>query len=342
MFFNINKNESINVLSINGTEDYYLRKIYTNDEFTYSGFELNVLPYNKISEQNLVVLNHLEIVPDVLVNTLVDFYNKGGSILVIPSNEADLTSYNSLLQQIDQPILAAYQTISKKLTNVSFEHPLIKEAFYSKVTNFQYPTFQTSFSRNSKQNAVYALEDGTSLLVGSNRAYSFSADITNNNSDFLSSPFVVTALYNMAKLSLRSAELFYHIGPTNTIVLNEELKSEDIISLKKGDYSTIPRQRAFGKYVEIVTLEEPETDGHYFLDFKGTNLRNLSYNYPRDESRLVYAYLSESDSLQIWSNLSEAMSDIKSATEVKALWKWFAIFALVLLLLEMLILKYFK
>lgn len=342
LYFSINKKENINVLAINGSEDFYLKKIYTPDEFTYSGFELSNLPYNQISDQNLVVLNHLEVIPDVLINTLSKFYTDGGSVLVIPSNNADLTSYNSLLQQIDQPLLTSMQTESKKMTDVSFEHPLIKEAFYSKVTNFQYPTFQSSFSRNSKRNAVYSLEDGTSLLVGSNRAYSFSADITSDNSDFLSSPFVVTALYNMAKLSLRSAELYYHIGPVNSIVLNEKLNSEDIITLNQGDYSTIPRQRAYGKYVEIITMEEPETDGHYDLNFKGINLRNLSYNYPRNESRLVYTLPEETDRLHVWSNLEEAMSDIKSATEVKALWKWFAIFALVLLLLEMLILKYFK
>jgi len=57
-------------------------------------------------------------------------------------------------------------------------------------------------------------------------------------------------------------------------------------------------------------------------------IENVSYNYSRDESNLTY---------QQFSN-----DTIKSDNKVNALWKWFVIFALILLIIEMLILKYFK
>jgi hypothetical protein len=41
-------------------------------------------------------------------------------------------------------------------------------------------------------------------------------------------------------------------------------------------------------------------------------------------------------------SVASALKDIKSATNVNELWKWFVIFALVFLIIEMLILKFLK
>jgi hypothetical protein len=42
------------------------------------------------------------------------------------------------------------------------------------------------------------------------------------------------------------------------------------------------------------------------------------------------------------SSIATAFDEIKSATDVNELWKWFVIFALAFLIIEMLILKFFK
>jgi hypothetical protein len=41
-------------------------------------------------------------------------------------------------------------------------------------------------------------------------------------------------------------------------------------------------------------------------------------------------------------SLTLTINDIKSSTTINALWKWFVIFALAFLIIEMLILKYLK
>jgi len=341
-YFNIEQSEKINILSINEISDLFLRKIFTKDEFNYTAFEVEAINYSQIAEQNLVVLNHLDILPDVLINTLLDFHENGGSILIIPSDEMIPATYNQLLEKLKEPIYVERISDSKKVTEIIFAHPLLTEAFYAEVTNFQYPEVQSFYKRANSLNAIYKLEDGNAFLTGHNRVYSFSADLSISNSNFLQSPLIVPALYNMAKQSLIPPELYYTIGNDNKIIITESLGAEDIINLRNNAYSSIPRQRVYGKFVEIQTIDEPDTDGHYSLDFKDKSLRQLSYNYKRDESSLLYLDLSQQTEITTWNDLSEAIQDIKTATNVKALWKWFVIFALVLLLLEMLILKYFK
>ncbi|MEM1003327.1 MAG: hypothetical protein AAGH46_11830, partial [Bacteroidota bacterium] len=341
-FFNIENAENINVLSINGAEDFFLRKIYTEDEFNYMAFPQEAIDYSVIADQNLLVLNHIESIPDVLINTIVDFHDNGGSVLVIPYANINPRAYNELLSKLRAPIYTGTVRDTKKVTKIVFEHPLLSDAFYSEVSNFQYPEVQTSFKRSNDLNAIYQMEDGSALLIGKNRVFSFSADLRASNSNFMNSPLIVPALYNMAKQSLIAPELYYSIGLDNKIIIKESLGDEDIISLKRDSYSSIPRQRVYGKFVQVNTIEDPNRDGHYTLDLKDRTLRTISYNYLRDESRLVYLDLSQQADMSNWNHLSEAISDIKTVTNVRALWKWFAIFALVLLLLEMLILKYFK
>jgi len=341
-YFNLPMNEKIQVLSINGSEDTFLRKIYTADEFIYKSFDADAIDYSQIATQNLVVLNHLNKLPEVLLNTLVDFHSKGGSLLVIPSKDQNLDNINQLLQRVNAPVFTEFMESSKKITQINFEHPLLANAFYAKVANFQYPEVQTFFKRSNKRHGVYQLEDGNDFLTGYNRVFSFSADLSESNSNFLQSPLIVPALYNMGKQSLSPSELYYPIGLENTIVLKEALENDAVLYLKGSAYSGIPRQRIYGNYIEVTTNEEPKEEGPYTLTLGDQTLKHLSYNYSRDESNLNYWNMESMGGLETWDSIADAISDIKTATKVKLLWKWFAIFALVFLLLEMLILKYFK
>jgi hypothetical protein len=71
-------------------------------------------------------------------------------------------------------------------------------------------------------------------------------------------------------------------------------------------------------------------------------LKNLSYNFNRNESDLTYFDLSSIQNVTVDNAVNLTLQDIKSTTNVNELWKWFVIFALVFLIVEMLILKYFK
>lgn len=342
LFFTIENAPKINVLSLNGADDSYLKRIYTVDEFNFSSFEENAIDYSKLSEQNLIILNHLKQIPEVLTNNLKKFKDEGGSVLIIPAKEAVIGSYNSLFSRLNQPSISLVISETKKITEIVFDHPLLSGAFYSKVTNFQYPEVSSYFKRSKNLDAILKLEDGSPFFMGKNKTYSFSADLNTDNSNFKNSQLIVPALYDIGRESLKPSQLYYTIANTNTIVVQDNLQDEDIVSIVAKDFSIIPRQRSYGKYTEITTIDEPSKAGHYQLELKVKPLSQLSYNYNRTESRLAYNIPDETDSVNSWSTMSEAMLDIKSITNVTSLWKWFAIFALVLLLLEMLILKYFK
>jgi hypothetical protein len=342
LYFNINAPEKIKVLSINEASDVFLRKLYTEDEFDFLSFNSNALNYTIIGEQNLIILNEIKSISNALINALKAFKTDGGSLLIIPSNESNLNSYNQLLSAISSTRLLELNVTEKRVTTINYDHPIIENAFYNRVSNFQYPKVNSTYKLNSNANAIFNYEDGNAFLVGNSKAYLFSTAINEINSNFKKSPLIVPVLYNLGKQSLALPELYYTIGTLNTIAINTQLAQDDILTFSSGDASTIPLQQTYSKYVAIKVDDYPNTAGVLEVKNKLETLQSISFNYNRDESNLAYHKLDLNAAYSVDTSLASAIDDIKSNTNINELWKWFVIFALVFLIIEMLILKYLK
>ena len=355
LYFNIDKSETINVLSINEADDSFLNKLFTNDEFNYKSAAFNALNYNSIPEQNLIILNELKTIPVALTTALNAFTNNGGKLLIIPSNDISLNSYNQLFTTYNLPTINKINTQEKRITNINFSHPVLSNVFDKKVDNFQYPKVNSFYNFNTNSGSkILSYEDGTPFLVQSNNAYVFSASLNDKNSNFKSSPLIVPVLYNIGKQSLKLPKLYYTARQENTIDINTVLLQDDILTLHLNDSSTlsgnrnnsdnsvIPLQRTFTNKVELTTNEFPDTDGWIDVKNKDKALKTLSFNFDRKESNLNYLDPSIIKNVGINNSIASAIDDIKSTTKVNELWKWFVIFALAFLLIEMLLLKFLK
>ena len=343
LFFNINKRDKIRVLSINESDDTFLKKIFTDDEFVYTTNLFNELNYNTIDNQNLIVLNELKDVPASLITALKSFTDDGGNILIIPSNNISLSSYNQLLINYNLPNYNSINPIEKQITSINFSHPLLANVFDKKVNNFQYPKVNSFYPFGSSNGStILNYEDGSSFLTQSNNAYAFSAPINEENSNFKNSPLIVLVIYNVGKQSLKLPKLYYNIAQENTIDINTKLLQDDILTLTINDISVVPLQQTYTNKVELKTNESPDIAGVFEVKNKNNNLQNLSFNFNRSESQLSYYDMASNNNIDVNSSIATTIDDIKSVTNVNELWKWFVIFALAFLIIEMLILKYFK
>ena len=343
LFFNLDKKEKINVLSINEADDAFLNKVYTNDEFNYSAFTFKELEYNLIENQNLIVLNELKDIPISLITALKAFTDNGGHLLIIPSNEIALNSYNQLFNNYSLTNFYELSPNEKKITSINFAHPLLENVFDKKITNFQYPKVNSNYSLATvSSSSVLSYEDGYPFLMNSENVYSFTAALNDINSNFKNSPLIVPVFYNIGKQSLKLSQLYYTIGNENSIDIKTKLSQDDILTLNAEDYEIIPLQQTYSNKVQLITNELPNKAGTFEVKNKETVLKHLSYNYSRDESNLTFFDLSSIKNVEVSNSVGSTINDIKSATNVNELWKWFVIFALAFLIIEMLILKFFK
>lgn len=342
-YFNISAKPKIKVLAINeNTPDNFLRRIYTTDEFNYQSFNLKALNFNLIPDQNLIVLNELETISEALKMALYRFKEDGGHILITPSNSINLGAYNQLFKTLKIPYFKALYNTVKRITTINYNHPLLTNAFYSKVTNFQYPKAERSYTLTSTTNSILSYEDGSPFLSGNFGAYAFSSALNIKNSNFKNSPLIVPVLYNIGKQSLKLPELYYTIAQPNKIAVNATLGQDDILTLSSDDASVIPLQKTYSKSVVLETEDYPNTAGILNVKNKETLLQKLSFNYKRNESDLNYHDIEAIKGASADNSLASTIYDIKSNTTINALWKWFVIFALVFLIIEILLLKYLK
>ncbi|MGJ5640725.1 BatA domain-containing protein [Formosa sp. S-31] len=344
MYFNLNTPSKINVLSITAADDSYLKRIFTEDEFKFSSSTLNQLNYNTIHQQHTIVLNELNDLPQTLINVLTTFINEGGNLIVIPSLKVDLSSYNQFLNQYNTRLNPAI-TSDKLITTINFSHPLYKnDVFEKQVKNFQYPKVNLFYPvYGTLATSALSFEDGNPFLSQINtNVYLFSAPINKDNSNFKNWALIVPTFYKIAVNSLKQPRLFYTVGTSNSFDVETTLGQDQILSISNASEHFISQQQYFNNKVTIKTSERPEHAGIYEVKNKDSVIKTISFNYNRSESKLIYDDVQNIKNVTIENSITSLFDNLKSDTKVNELWKWFLIFALAFLIIEMLILKYFK
>jgi len=342
LYFNFGKKKAIKVLSINEENSNFLSQLFKTSEFEYREQMLKNLSYSIIPEQNFIVLNGLKNIPNSLQIALIDFKTNGGSVCVIPAKDSDISNYNKFLTNFGLGTFSSFQNSIKQITNINFDHPLYQEVFEKKISNFQYPKINSYYNSTANAGVALKLEDGSPFIIQKNKNYLFTASLSKENGNFINSPLVVPTFYNMAQSSLKLPRLYFMIGKTNNFSIAEKLSQDEIVTIKDSISSFIPLQQTKANQVDITTKEEPQNAGTLDLVQEDTYLESISYNYDRTESTLRYADIKNWNGINIYDSITTLFDAISQENAIDSFWKWFAIFALFFLLLEMLILKFYK
>jgi len=342
LFFNINEKEKIKVLSVSESDSEFLERIFTEDEFIFTNVPINNINYSVLESQNLIILNELITIPVSLKNTLSDYTQKGGHLLIIPSFEANIETYNSFIGKYFSTSILNRIDEERNITGINFDHPLYKNVFAQRVSNFQYPRVTSYFKTETTAPKILAFQDQSAFLVGLDGIYFFTATISNTNSNFKNSPLIVPTFYSIGANSLKSLELYNTLGQLTTVDVKTTMASDNILKVTQKDYEFIPEQQSFANKTILSFNYNPNKDGIYVISEKSRPIQNISFNYPRTESESIYPDLDILNSNSVLNNLSEVFETMEKEDRVTELWKWFTIFALLFMLAEVLIQKIFK
>lgn len=339
-YFNINAKEKIKVVAITGSDSGYLDRLYTDDGFELKKFALNQLDYSILDSQNVVVLDNLKAIPDNLQNVLRTFRDNGGTLIIVPSTDSDIPSYHSFLSGFGAVRYMEKVVAGSKVTSISYDHPIYTNVFENEVTNFQYPTVKEYFKIQSTLPKILSLEGGDAFLSGIDGLYVFSASLELENSNFKNSPLIVPTFYNMALSSLQSPDLYHTLGNTSSIDIAANLGNDDILKVIKEGYEFIPLQQAFPNRVRLTFDQNPTADGLYSIQQNGRPLKNISFNYPREESQLNYLDAESLQNANTQDSIASLFDRLEAESNITAYWKWFVILALLMALIEVIIQKF--
>jgi len=355
LFFSLNKIERINVLAI-GNKNEFLSKIYTNSEFNLTNSKLNQVDYNKIANQNVIILNELDIIPLSIQKPLVKFISNGGSLVVIPSLKSNIDTYNQLFSSLKIGSISDKKEIEYQVNKINFSHPILDNVFEKRISNFQYPNVKSVYS-SLFNNANYILKFSnqkpfiSEIKINKGKLYWIASPINQNNSNFKNSPLIVPVFYNFGKQSFQLSELYYTIGQKNSIDVKTSLTNDTVLQVEPKNVNSsnvnfIPLQQVLEQKVVLTIADNPLKSGFFEIKKGDQNLKNIAFNYDRIESITAYAdikNLTQSFNNTTYSNsIKQTFEQIESQFKTQNYWQWFLVIAILFLILEMLLIKFLK
>ena len=342
LYFNFNLKPRIKAMVVGSASNEFLERIFVEDEFELRSLELSNLNYSEIDDQNIIVLNQLETIPNSLVIAIRSFTEAGGSLVIIPGPDIDIDGYNSLLNNYFATGYEEFVNAEQLITSIVFEHPLYNNVFERSIRNFQYPRINSYYRLRSSAPAVLRLQNGDPFLIGNRGFYLFTAPIDPANSNFRNSPLIVPSFYNMGTLSLKLPELYHPLSSSTRIDIPLSLRSDEIAKVVKDDYEFIPLQQSFTNRTTISFEEHPSVDGIFNIILNDSLISRISFNYPRQESDLNYADISSAPVASTNSEVTALLDNLENENSIRELWQWFVILALLFAVTEVLVQKLVK
>ncbi|MFM9987778.1 BatA domain-containing protein [Flavobacterium sp.] len=347
LYFSISEPKIINILSIGEAEkNDFLSRIYTKPEFNYSNSIISTLDYSQLNKQDAIILNELDNIPVALQTNLKSFVTKGGNIILIPSEKNEISNLNSFLNNFGGIQFSNFQNQEKKITKINFSNPLFSNVFEKKITNFQYPNTLQSFVIKSNASQAITYDDQSAFLTSIQKqigtVFVFSAPINKTNSNFQNSPLIVPTFYKMAINNDKNGVKYETIGSTNPFLITANTNNNEVISIRNSSEEFIPSQQIMGDKVKISCADNPTLAGNFEVIQSKKAVGNISFNFDRKESNLTTPSGETLADLNIISSIESFFDTIQINRTDSQVWKWFLIFALLFLLLELFIQKFVK
>jgi hypothetical protein len=345
-FFTISNPKKTSVLSIGSSDKSgFLKRIYTEKEFQYANFELSNLDYNVIDKQDAIVINELEVLPPSLQTSLKSFVEKGGNLIVIPNTDSKQIG-SSFVNLIGSVQFQSLVSVEKQVTAINYNHPLFSGVFEKKVTNFQYPTTKKSWQLKTDASAVLSYSDQTPFLInitkGVSNIYVFAAALNKENSNFQNAPLIVPVFYKMVQSAQKYGVQAMVLNDTKPFILSTSIGKDEIVTLRNEKENFIPSQQLMSNKVRLSFDENPKKAGNFTVFSKNTKLDHISFNDNRIESNISNPNFDSFDSFDEVASVSSFFSSLEINRIDSKIWKWFAVIALICLVLEILIQKFIK
>ena len=358
-FFTFNIASTINILNINdGQNNRFLQTaLGSARNFKIVDQSSGGVQYSQFGNYSMIVLNGLNSVSSGLASELAQYIKNGGNALIFPANAADLTSYNAFSNSLQTNSLSAFEATPREVSSINTEEFIFKDVYTNKNNNLKLPNTTGNYrlvNRNGENIMTY--RDGSSFItknkIGKGNMYLCAASLDEKTSTLARSGEVfVPMLYRMAISGAKDWRIGYTIGKDDFIEADSKgIAGEKSYKMKGAKEEFIPEQRIVSGKAILGVKEGVKEAGFYSLFTKPDSaLYKFGFNFDRRESLLEYldnkALKSlERNNIKVFDETAEAnfTAVVGEQNQGVALWRWFVISALIFMLIEVLLLRFWK
>ncbi len=306
-FFTLLVRDRVKVLAINqGEENKHLNRLLDSDsDVEFVNMSAANVDFGQLNSQSIVLLNGLREISSGLEEELSKFVSSGGSLVVLPSEDMDLESYNRMLSRFSLPRYEPIVERNERVISIDTENKLFKGVFTSVTDNMEMPSvkkyYPLSSNAGSVAQSVMSLSGGEDFLVVSpqqkSEIYLFASALQSDWNDLANQSIFVPLFWNMCTMSQRLPSAYYTLGDNSFIDLSAyvNLDNNEVFEVKdnEGSLSFIPQLLRRTKQIGLLSNGQTKQASNYNLCLSDSIIGGFSLNYPRSESRLEF--LSEGD-----------------------------------------------
>lgn len=364
-FFSYKIPEKINILTIHGSgENQYLNRLFqSNMAFEYLNTSDLQVDYAGFSNKHLIILNGLKTISSGLNQELKKFTQQGGSVLIFPSLQSDIGSYQLLSKELKAGEYQGVQQVAQKVAKLNDAHRIYDDVFEKKPDGIDLPSVKTYLSfkpgKESRQEEIMRLQNGDLFLADydswKGHTYLCAVPLDEAAGNFQLHALFIPTIYKIALYSIPQTNLFYTIGKDEAIEIQGlRLKGDQPLKIAAADgsFEIIPEQQADEGKMRLFVRDQISKSGIYAVKQADSTLAILAFNYNRTESPNNYESADELKELLEttgWNNaavLDGSVKELRQAVmqldEGQPLWKIFIILALLFLLAEVLLIRFLK
>lgn len=356
-YFSFEVEKKMKVLLIDGgTANQYLKTAFATDSFfeTTNTHDGNV-DYVTLNSYPIIFISDLNSISNGLSQQLKSYVNKGGSLVIFPSTNIDLSNYQSFLQDLNISYPEKLFTDSERVASINLQSKVFKNIFEEYPHNPDLPSIKKyyQFNTNTKSigESLMKLPSKQSLIskfdVKKGKIYLSAVALDDSFSNFQKHGLFLPIILRIALLSFHEQPLFYTIGNIETIKTPPiNLSSNQFLKIYKDSKYSIPATRQLNGNTELYFADQIQTPGIYQLKKQDTLLSELAFNNNRSESDL--SYYNNSDLTSMMPAKTNILQVTKASLNDKIretnfgiqLWKLCIILALFSLAIEILLVKY--
>ncbi len=363
LYFTYQVSSEIPVLAIEGDgSNRYLRALFDGDElFNYSTMPAMAVDYSAFSDYQTIILDGFDRISAGMASEIQRFAEAGGSLVVFPRDGANLASYNDFLRLLNADTYESHDTTSMRVSSLNERHPVFDDVFEHIPEQLDLPGASQYFRINRQVGSmgedILQLQNGkpffASYPAGDGKLFLSAVPLDEAYSNFQRHSVFVPLMANIALQSGYMQALYHTIGADEAVVTPRRTsQTEQVFSLRKEGFEVIPEQRRSGNQMQLFFHDQIEEAGNYSLFYGDQQTGGVSFNYDRRESQLeAYGHDELEDKL---ANLQvEAIQVVDAAGKPldqvlhemsmgQQLWRLFLILALLFILVEVLLIRFWK
>jgi hypothetical protein len=357
-YFSFAVKQQMPVLLIDGgTPNPYLKAVFGSDPFfAATRVADGNVDYAALGTYPIIIISDVKTIATGLSQQLKTYVAKGGTLVVFPSVDADLANYRSFLMPLNVGYLEKLVTQDVKVASINRQSPVFKNVFESFPQNPDLPVVKKYYQLSksgAEPESLMKLATGEafweSYSSGRGNVYLSAVPLSEDFSNLPRHALFVPVLFRMALLSGHDQPLFYTLGTDeNFEVPPVQTTEKQLLKLTKGDQSIIPDVRQQEGSTLLYVSDQLREIGIYALKRQDSTLATLAFNDNRAESDMSYFTAAQLEKLMPNAKplLTAGNGSLKSVVAESnfgtQLWKLCIILALIFLLAEILLVRFYK